>query len=388
MGFCFAFAALAMVGTMATVWFNANASTVTDSHTLNVQATVGGVSPGPAQPETTSGSKAPQPQPNGNPIITIVAEPVGKVPMRGVSYVFDNSRPAFSGDSSVANGLVFVTIQGPVNFNGTAIANAQGKWYWKSPIDLPNGTYTAHAAVFDSYDLTRSGSAQASFIIETPAGQPQPNPGNGNNNAGNGNGGSGGNNGGNGNTNTGQNPGGTPGVPGIPTVPSEPLPPGSEKLLFGVFFNIMGNYKYTNAGDKVVGTVTLVSNGGKPIKDQEIRYTVVSPTGETIMDSTDTVSFDRKSQLIKTFYIAPKTAPGDYTITVSGIYQGVPSVASDTFRVLASAANTAGTITPPGRGPVILWVIMILLWLLFIILVYFAYRYVKHHTQEIKKAGV
>lgn len=368
LGFCFAFAALAMIGTMATVWLNVGAEDV------QVTATVSGVTPGPVEPGSgASGGSAP-PKQTANPTITIVGEPRGQISVRSGYYIFEASNPAFSGLTSVPNGLVFVTVLGKTELNSTTQAGANGNWYWESPVSLPNGSYSIRVAVFDSYDLTRSGSAQASFIVESkdpqgevippvspptiPSGAPSVPPAPG-----------------------------TPGTPAEPAVPPIELPP---SLLFGVFFNVLDEYKYVTVGEKVVGQIVLLSNSDQQIASQDVHYKVYDPNDKVVLESTDTVSFSKKAQIQKTFFTAPRTPPGDYTIEVSSEYQGVTSVTSDTFRLILPVSG-GGTIdqspvSPPqvSRSPVVMWTLMVLLALLFIALAFFAYRHMRHHHQQLQ----
>lgn len=363
-----------MVGTMASVWTNAHAGTVTSSKSLTVVASVGGVTPGPTTPTSTSGSK-PKPKPSigGNPTITIQAEPVGKIPQQSGVYIFDKTRPAFSGTTSVSDGLIFLTIRGTsagtFDFSSTTKADSIGEWLWQSPIELPEGSYNIRAAVFDSSDLTRSGNAEANFAIKIPPGQKPPSNTNGNTNK---------------NTNTGQKPPIVPGVPQIPGIPNVPPPTITPGMMFGVFVNVLDKYKYVTAGDQLQVLTTLITNSDKPAAKQDVHYTVVDPSGNVILETTDTITFDKKSEQIKTFFTAPKTPPGDYKIIVSGVYDGIVSVAADYFRVLEAPSATTVVLPTDGGSWWLLWLILILLWLLFMTMVIIAYRYVRHHTRELQ----
>ncbi len=357
-GFCFAFAALAMVGTMGTVWMNAGAEDV------QVTATVAGVTPGPQDPNGGS-AYVPPPQQTANPTITIVAEPRGQIPVQTGRYVFEIDRPSFSGTTSVPNGLVFITIRGASELNSTTRAGANGNWFWQSPVSLVNGNYTIRVAVFDSYDLTRSGFAEANFTVNSRIPQPPSTPPT-------------------------SPPGTTPPTPGSPSIPGEPqtppivLPP---NLLFGVFFNVFDQYKTVTVGQKIIGQVTLLSNSDDEISNQDIHYKVYGPDKNVVLDTTDTVSFSKKAQIQKTFFTAPRTPAGEYTIEVSSKYLGVTSVASDTFRLVepVSGGGTT-TVSPPLKNSniVIMWILMILLLLLFIVLAILAYRHMRHHTQQLQ----
>ena len=377
MALCFGFAALAMVGTMGTVWLQAGANPLNE--TLQISAVVAGVNPGPIN--SGSGSYV-NPIPTPNPTITIVAEPQGEIAAEGSTYLFETLQPAFSGTTSVSNGLIFVTITGTSFLNSTVQADAQGKWYWQSPLSLPVGTYTIRVAVFDSYNLTRSGSAEVGFKIldqidplppETPkptpppatppTNEPKPTP-------------------------PPITPPPTPTPPVIPP-PGEPtLPPPvtpAPNVVFGVFLEVLDKYKYVTSGENVVVAINLVSNTSESIADQEIRYTITSPGGALIVDTTDVVSFSKQSQYLKTFTTAPNTPAGEYTIRVVSTYRGVTSVASDTFRLVLPVSG--GTTSEGGdikQKPVILWSLMGLLWLLFITLVVIAYRRIRHHTRELQ----
>lgn len=361
MGLCFGFAALVMAAGMA-VSFNAGADEI-----VEITATVGGVNPGPIDPPP-SGSGFHPPASTANPIVTIVAEPQGQIPGRNIgsttvpvqAYVFPTQQPSFSGTTSVSNGLVFLFIDGPVHLNSTARADEHGYWYWQSPDILPEGTYYIRAVVFDSYDLTRSGSTSVYFVVELPEAPVDP---------------------------------GQPGQPGQPNQPGEPNQPGqptpggppvippSETAgkLFGIFYEVLPQYKTTEAGTKVVGWVTLVSNTGEQVENQDVYYTVISPQGKVIMETKDTVSFSQQTQFLKTFNIAPMTKSGEYTVRVSSTYNGIESVTSDKFTLKEPVA--VASVAP--QGPAIIWSLLILLFLLFIILVIIAYRYVRHHTREL-----
>lgn len=368
MGVCFGFISLAVVGVMATVWVRAGAIDV------SVTAQVNGISPGPI---TGGGGGGPAPAPTPNPQITMVAEPQGQITQQPINTpeglraadVFPNLRPTYSGTTSVSNGLVFLSISGSASLNSTAQADSSGNWIWQSPVELIEGSFSITATVYDSYDLTRSGSLKKYFIIELPAepipGQP-PQTG-----------------GGSGGTGTPGGSGGTGGnpkpIPTIPTVPEEPTAEGD--LQFGIFIKILDESKYVTSGDDVVAAIALVSNKGQQVVAQDIEYKIISPNNEVILETTDTVSFSKQAEFLKTFTTAPETPTGEYTLQVSSKYNGVTSRAQDKFRILSKATPTAAT---QEQGPIIIWSLLILLWLLFVVLLIIAYRQVMYHHSEIK----
>ncbi|HEX3099745.1 MAG TPA: hypothetical protein VHQ41_02110 [Patescibacteria group bacterium] len=374
MGLCFGFAALVLVAGMGTYWVTAGAVSSV-SQDLDITATVAGINPGPVTPPSTSGSRVPVP--SANPTITITAEPQGLVPQRNITaggntvpaYVFDTRRPAFSGTTSVSNGLIFIYIEGPRNVNTTARASADGKWLWQSPDQLPFGTYAITAVVYDSYNLTNSASAKTYFIIQTPPAQPgQPaQPGKPSQPGGSGSG------------------NGTPGQPGTPSEPGSPeqppvIPAGNLNTVFGIFYEILPQYKSIETGGQIISWVTLVSNADQSVANQDITYQVISPDNKVVLQTTDTVSFSKQVQYMKTFNIAPMTPPGTYTIRISSKYNGIESMASDTFVLREAQAPIAAI----GQGPAVIWSLLILLLILFLILVIIAYRYVRRHTRELE----
>ncbi|QQS22958.1 hypothetical protein IPM19_00070 [bacterium] len=370
MGVCFGFISLAVVGVMATVWMNAGAEDV------NITALVEGVNPGPI----IGGGGGPAPVPTPNPTINMVAEPQGQIAQRPINTpeglraadVFPG-RPSYSGTTSVGGGLIFISVSGTSSFNSTAQADATGKWLWQSPVELIEGTYSITASVYDSYDLTRSGSTKRYFIVEFPKepvpvdpGQPgQPGqPGGPGTQPG---------------TGTGTGKPSTPGGPSIPTLPPVEVPAGPSQ--FGIFISIVDDYRYVNAGEKVIARLMLVSSTGQQVVAQDIDYKIISPAGKVILETTDTVSFSKQSQFLKTFTTAPETPAGEYTIQVSSRHNGITSQAQAKFNLLANPAS-AGTVQP--QGPVVIWSLLILLWLLFVVLLIIAYRQVMHHHEEIK----
>jgi hypothetical protein len=356
MGICFSFVVLALIGGM-TFGMRASATDIVVSHDLHVSATVEGINPGPIEPPPSNGGSKP-PVATVNPTVTIVAEPQGHVPTRplgnNTAYVFNDPRPIFSGTTSVPNGIVFLYIQGPVQLNSTAPANTAGQWLWQSPDNLPPGNYLITAVVYDSYDLTRYGTTHAYFIVGAKGSNP----------------GSGG---------TGPGSNGSGGSEGPPIV--EPIQPGK---VFGLFFQILDQYKVVETGGELKAWVTLVSNNAKQITNQEVDYSVTSPTGRTILETKDMISFSKESQYLKTFNIAPNTPPGKYIIRAVSTYNGIQSVASDTFYL--KQAPFVASVAP--QGPAIIWSLMLLLLLLFLLLVYITYVYVRHHTRELNNENV
>lgn len=369
LGLCFGFISLVLVGGMSTALLNVTADTTPKSENVTISALVEGVNPGPISGGGSSGSRPPVV--TVNPTVTIVAEPKGQVLQRGNAYLFNTATPAFSGVSSVPNGLVFLTIRGTTDLNSTTQADSYGNWYWNSPENLQPGNYSVVAAVFDSYDLTRSGSASALFSVSAleepivPPTNTQP-PTNSNAN---------GNNNSNGNTNTGTSP-------GEPTTPLEPPTGPTDNIIFGAFLSVLPEYKSIEMGKKVVVAVSLVSNTDTQVYNQEISFKVLSPTRKVILQTTDTVSFSKHSEYYKTFLIAPATPVGEYTVTVTAKYNGIESTASDTFRVNSSTTVAAPT-NVVYQWPWLVWVILFLLLLMFIILAIIAYHQVKHHSREI-----
>jgi hypothetical protein len=360
MAICFGFVSLVIVAGMA-VGIYAKAENP-QSDAISITASVEGINPGEITP-TPTGSKPPVS--TTNPTITIVAEPQGEVPTQplgnNTAYVFDQRKPIFSGTTSVSNGIVFLYVQGPMKLNSTVQAGPDGKWLWQSPDLLPEGNYLITAVVYDSYNLNRYATAHAYFIIDLPG--PPAKPG---------------------------QPGypGTPGVPGQPgtsippTNPEQPpVVPQAPSKIFGIFFKIMDQYKVVETGSFLKAWVTLVSNNEKQINNQQIHYTIISPRGRVILDTTDTVSFTNQSQYQKTFNIAPQTPTGKYTIRVSSTYSGIESVVSDTFFL----KNPPFVAAVAPQGPAIVWSLLLLLLLLFLVLVYLAYRYVRHHSRELNQ---
>jgi len=351
MGVCFAFVAVVLAIGMVAIWLQAQADGSPKVELIQLTAMVGGVNPGPI----SSGGSVTPPPTNQIPTITIYAEPRGQVPQKLVqfgqttvmAYAFTVARPAFSGESSVPNSLIFLTIQGPQNLNSTALANGQGGWFWQSPQVLPKGTYLITATVYNPNDLSKYSSAQAYFTIESQPGQD------------------------------------IPGSPGIVTPPGPAAGSSGSggELLFGIFFEVLKDYKKVMVGDKVVGSITLVSNSGKEVENQVIEYQVIGIDGEVIMESSDTVSFSKIAKFLKVILTAPGTQPGLYTVIVKSTYQGFTSIASDTF-VLEPAVPGAAE---PGTGPIILWSALTGLLLLFLLLVLVAYYQVRLVSRHIKE---
>lgn len=373
MSMCFGVAALVMATGMGTFLIDASAFDVTDTENLTITATVAGINPGPTEPTSTSGSRPPVS--TAFPTVTIKAEPLGQIPQRNITvggnilpaYVFETVRPTFSGTTSVPNGIIFLYIEGPKNLNTTARASLQGDWIWQSPDPLPYGVYSVTARVYDSYDLTRSGSTQAYFVIQSPKvpvepGQPsqpgQPTQPGGSDGSGPGSG-------------TGDGDGGT----SIPLPPNPPVD--ASDIIFGVFYEILPEYETVETGGKLVSWVTLVSNTGQQISNQNVNYQIISPLGKVVLETQDTISFSGQVQFLKTFNFAPLTPTGTYTIRVSSTYEGVESVASAKFN-LKEPASASGIIS---QGPAVIWSLLVLLLILFLVLFYIAYRYVRHHTR-------
>lgn len=372
LGMCFGFAALVVIAGMGAFWMNAGAATVTDQGDVTISANVGGVNPGPIDPGGGGGYRPPVS--TINPTVTIVAEPQGQIPRvvigsginQVAAYAFNTGKPAFSGTTSVSNGIVFLYIEGPRSLNSTALATANGRWYWESPDTLPVGTYSIVATVYDSYDLTKSASTKEYFTIIIPIIPGEPvvpiEPGTPSDPSTGG---------------PGTNPGTGPGT-GTEEPPVIPPTAGTDKV-FGIFLEVLKQYETVQAGTKTIAWVSLVSNLDKPITNQEIKYSVTSPQGKVILESSDIVSFSKLSQFIKDFTIAPLTMPGEYVLRVSSTYNGIESVSSDKFTVTQAPASAS--VAP--QGAAVIWSLLILLLILFIILMLIAYRWVRHHTRQL-----
>jgi hypothetical protein len=352
---CFGFIVLTILAGLLAVWWGARAATDPVSENVNITAIVGGVNPGPITPSPSSGS-VPQ-HPVTHPTITIVAEPQGQIPQQPLpvgqqvfpAYVFMVTNPAFSGQTSVPNSLVFLHIQGPQTFNSTAVADSAGNWLWQSSTPLPPGTYLITATVYDSQDLSKYGTASTYFIVKpAPAGEPA-----------------------------------TPGGPKIPPINAGSGGSGiAGDQLFGIFLEILKDYKQVIVGNNIVASITLVNKfSNKEIPDQVIEYEVKDWTGSVIMESSDTVSFSKISRFLKTILTAPATKPGVYRLIVTSTFQGVTSTASDTFVLQPSLpAIPAGA-----SGPTILWSALFGLLLLFLLLVAIAYYQVRVVSRHIKE---
>ncbi len=359
LGLCFAFILVTILMGLMVVWLG-HADPPPVSHDVSITATVAGITPGPID---NGGGPAPVP-PNQNPTITIVAEPQGVIPQTGGVYVFVDRIPAFSGHTSVPGGLIFISIAGPQVLNSSAIADGQGNWYWQSPAKLDLGSYAITATVYNRNDFSKSGHVTANFAVETNLQTNQPN---------NGNQGTPGNNGQPGKPGTGR-----PGTGGITLPPA----PGTSRL-FGVFFKVLPEYERVLAGNKVVGQLTLVNKLSNQETNQEISYKISGPDGKVVMESQDNITYSKVANFLKTFYTAPATAPGRYTIVVTTSYNGIISTASDTFNLeqVFPAAPTQREI----NGPVILWgglAGLLMLFLFLVLVAYYQVRLVSRHIRE------
>lgn len=352
MGLCFAFIVLTIVAGMVTVWMQAGADATPKSGTMTVTAIVGGINPGPI----SSGGSPAASSGNQIPTITIHAEPYGQVPQQPVfigqntvpAYAFPTTNPAFSGQASVGNSLIFLAISGPQNFNSTALAGNDGKWFWQSPEKLKPGTYLIVATVYNANDLTKFSTAKAYFVIaQQGTGEPTT----------------------------------PPGVPGGGEPSEQPGESGLGKPIFGIFFEVLKEYKKVMVGKEIITAITLVNNNPKvEVQNQEIEYKVIGVDGKIIMESKDIVSFSSISRFLKTIITAPRTKPGIYTIQVTSTYQGITSTASDTFIL---EPNLFGDEDPYDTSPMVLWSALAGLLLLFLFLVLVAYHQVRLVTRHI-----
>lgn len=357
MGLCFVFIVLVIITGMVAFWLQAKADdNLPKTKIVNITAQVGGINSGPI----SEGNVVPVAPGKQIPTVTIYAEPYGQVPQKPLvlngqtvpAYAFGVANPAFSGQASAGNSLLFISVQGPTSLNSTALAGNDGKWLWQSPQTLLPGTYLITVTVYNQNDFSKFSTAKTWFTVSPVAG---------------GQSGSG--------ASSGENS--HPGVVDQPVV---------GKPLFGIFFEVLKEYKKINVGDKVVAAITIVRNGSnEQVQNQIIEYKVVGVDGAVIMESKDSVSFSQMSRFLKTILTAPKTKPGVYTVIVTSTYQGIISTASDTFVLEDVLPGTSSTIASPESAPVILWGALVGLLLLFLFLVLVAYHQVRLVSRHIRE---
>lgn len=80
-----------------------------------------------------------------------------------------DSEPLFSGTSNMSNARMKFMIQGTKTVVANILANDNGYWSWKVPVELANGSYTLSVTARDFFDNNRSKTVSRNFDIDIPA---------------------------------------------------------------------------------------------------------------------------------------------------------------------------------------------------------------------------
>lgn len=80
-------------------------------------------------------------------------------------YSTNERRPLFSGNTSIPNAIISITLHSEQIIISETTANENGYWSWTSPVDLSYETHTIYITAVDPEDLLRSISTSFDFII-------------------------------------------------------------------------------------------------------------------------------------------------------------------------------------------------------------------------------
>lgn len=378
---CYTFAAIGVAG--STLIFNQNkveAFDITQQDTVAITATVGDVTPGPVIVPGGGGGTPPVPIPPPNlpaPTVTVNPEPFGKIPQQTVTingqqqlvYVFPNSKPAFSGTTTIPGALIYLYFSGDHPFTSTTYANSQGQWLWQAPGELADALYTLTVTAQDPRYPSVKASKTLQFIISKIA-KPQ-------------------------------TPDNNQPPVFIPPVGNgqNPNQSGSNSALgnnanfgidqFAIFVDLGPKYNSVYPGQKIVATIRLLDNRRQSkLRQQLVSYVITGPDGKTVLEATDEFSFDRDLIFQKSFATNPAARIGAYRITVKAADGNNETIASSNFDihqpvVIASVEDSIPKTL--AAVPNSLWYLLIPLFVIFLVVAGGTYYKVYLLTAALKK---
>lgn len=228
--------------------------------------------------------------------------------------IFFTNRPKFAGKTNIPNAEVTFEIEaGEVRLRGKTRTADDGSYSWPAPaFDLP-GLYTVKVTITDPSIPSLRVVESMDFYLEFEA------------------------------RNT-------------TAVPRSRLRSAEDSAvvdpLFDVLAEVTPKYKRILPGEEVIVGVKLLNFGfaGKAV-DVPVEYVVEDHRGRTVSASSETVAVSTQISLLKTFYTAANTEPGEYTVIVQVPSRGMRALSSDTFQVVPDAeALLRGSAASGGRG--------------------------------------
>lgn len=76
-----------------------------------------------------------------------------------------DTQPVFSGTSTIPYALVYITLESPIIFTATTIANANGYWSWSPPETLSAETHTLTVRATDPNDASNEEVSSYAFVV-------------------------------------------------------------------------------------------------------------------------------------------------------------------------------------------------------------------------------
>ena len=333
------------------------------STTSAVSATIEEIAPGTSTPVSTVGlgplptpASAPSSTPAFIPTIELFPANISKQFDFGASgkvFVLTTSRPVLFGKTNIDSAEIILQIssstQAPLFI--TLAADPQGNFNWQAQQDLPDGAYEVQATATSPVNPSVSVETAVTIYISTQVSVPP-----------------------------------SAVVPLRPASPTAPVPsgPAASARTPLVFLKISPNTRQVRAGQTVVARLTLQGFGAinKPAR-VEVEFFITNYTGTVFPAGTETFTVAGRAAFDKDFYAASDARAGEYTITAKVSQPKYTLLASDSFTVrpTVSAAMVPGVVVVDLTRSVDGFTF---LGCLFLLLVYYEYRRIHHHSRVIK----
>lgn len=149
--------------------------------TIVVNATVGGIVPGPIEPAPAAPSDDDDDDDEDDddddkdkkeaPVSFSIFPRGSEEQYQGENYqestpriVFNGKPPAFFGTGSVSGGIVSLQFSfGDFRYSASTRLDGAGNWQWESPVPFPNGTYTVVAKLLDPFTFEERARQELQF---------------------------------------------------------------------------------------------------------------------------------------------------------------------------------------------------------------------------------
>ena len=347
----FAFAALWISYGIFVVMMDAQAGNLLEQGSVTVTAFVGQINTLPSGPSQTAGAVIPPPvlQMPQDPKISVVFKNSlpGNTKINGknvATNIYNSQFPEAFGQTNIPGAIIFLTLNGPTNFQSTARTDKDGNWSWQIGEPLNPDFYKITIIAQNPNYPTTFAKISSSLLIQITGLQ-------------------------------------FPALPNKIQITPQLLGQGN---LYNVLIGLPEKFHQIFAGDqltvqiKFIGLATQTKAVTLPVE-----FVIQGPDGSIILDSTENLQISNQLMLDKSFYTSPELPSGRYKITVRLTSEKLTATSSDFFEIKQRLEQTK--VKPINFSPIIESLMAILF--LFCFVIYFEFSKVNTLTKTIKKVS-